>query len=78
MQLTKEQLEKLFDKVDLGGIEDWSNKDQEVQKLIKDFGFLFAHFLDLGKASIVKHTIKLTDYTPFKERYHRIDSVPSI
>ena len=38
-----------------------------------DFGFLFAlNDLDLGKTNIVKHTIKLTDYTPFKERYCRI------
>ena len=41
--------------------------------MIKDFGFLFTlNDLDLGKTSIVKHTIKLTDYTTFKERYCRI------
>ena len=74
VQLTKEQLEKLFDKLDLSGIEDWSKEDQEeVQKLIKDFGFLFVlNDLDWGKTSIVKCTIKHTDYTPFKERYQRI------
>ena len=73
-QVSKEQLEKLFDKLDLSGIEDWSNEDQEeVWKLIKQFGFLYAlDGLDLGKTLIVKHTIKLTDYTPFKERYHSI------
>ena len=72
--MTKNQLEKLFKKIDLSGIKDWSEKDQkEVKKLIKDFGFLFAlNDLDLGKTTTVKHTIKLTDYTPFKERYHRI------
>ena len=44
-----------------------------MQKLIKDFGFLFTlNYLDLGKTSIVKHTIKLTDYPSFKERYHKI------
>ena len=43
VQLTKEQLEKLFDKLYLSGIGDWHNEDQEeVWKLIKDFGFLFA------------------------------------
>ena len=74
VQLTKDQLEKLFDKIVLSGIKGWSNEDQkEVLKLIKDFGFLFTlNDLDLGKTSIVKHTIKPTDYTPFKERYHRI------
>ena len=71
VQLTKDQLEKLFDKIDLSGIKDWSKEDQEeVQKLIKDFGFLFSlNDLDLDKTSIVKHTIKCTDYRPFKERY---------
>ena len=74
MQLSTDQLEKLFDKIDLSGIKDLSKEDQEeMQKLIKDCGFLFAlNDLELGKTSIVEHTIKLTDYTPFKERYHRI------
>ena len=69
-QLSKEQLEKLFDKLDLSGIEGLSNEDQEeIQKLIKEVSFLFAlDDLDLGKMSIVKHTIKLMDNTPFKER----------
>ena len=54
-------------------MEDWSDEDQEeAWKLIKEFSFLFIlNDLDLGKTSIVKHTIKLMDYTPFKERYHR-------
>ena len=39
----KEQLEKLFDKLDLSGIEDWSDEDQEeVQNLIQEFSSLFA------------------------------------
>ena len=42
-KLFNKQLEKLFNKLDLNGIEDWSNEEQEeVQKLVKDFGFLFA------------------------------------
>ena len=28
--------------------------------------------IDLGKTDKVKHSIKLTDYTPFKERYRCI------
>ena len=49
----------------LSGIEDWSNEFQEeVCKLIKDFGFLFTlSDLDLVKTSIVKHINKRTDYT---------------
>ena len=73
-KLTKDQLEKVFKEIDLSGINDWSEEDQiDVKKLINDFGFLFTiNDLDLGKTNTVKHTIKLTDYTPFKERYHRI------
>ena len=72
--MSEEQLKKLFDKLDLSGIEDWSDEGQEeVWKLIKEFIFLFTlNDLDLGQTSIVKHTIKLMNYTPFKERYHRI------
>ena len=68
-KLTKNQLEKLFDKICLSGIKDWSKEDQDnVQKLITEFGFLFAvDDLELGKTTTVKHTIKLTDYTLFKE-----------
>ena len=44
-----------------------------MQKLIKGFGFLFTlNDLDIDKNSTMKHTIKLTDYTHFKEWYHRI------
>ena len=51
--LSKEQLDKLFDKLDLSGIEDWSDEEQEVVwKLIKEFGFLFTlNDLDFGKTS---------------------------
>ena len=42
-------------------------------KLVKELGYLFAlNNLDLGRTNMIKHTIKLTDYTPFKERYQRI------
>ena len=70
-EINQRTIKKLFGKIYLSGIKDWSEEDQEeVQKLIKDFGFLFAlNDLDLGKTSTVKHAIKHTDYTPFKERY---------
>ena len=72
-KLTKNQLEKLFQKIDLSGIKDWSEKDQkDVKILIKDSGFLFnLNDPDLGKTATVKHTIKLMYYTPFKEQYQR-------
>ena len=46
---------------------------RKLKKIINDFSFLFTlNDLDSGKTNTVKHTIKLTDYTPFKERYCRI------
>ena len=73
-ELIPEQTEKLFKKLDLSGIEEWSMEDQEeLRALIGEFGSLFASDdLDLGKMAIVKHTIKLTDPVMFKERYRCI------
>ena len=42
-------------------------------ELFKEYGKIFAlDDLDSGHTSVVKHEIKLNDYTPFKERYRRI------
>ena len=56
------------------GITDWSEDEQrEIKDLIIEYGSIFAlKDLDLGKTDKVKHSIKLTDYTPFKERYRCI------
>ena len=44
-----------------------------VRKTIQDFKDVFAlGSLELGKTSLVKHTIKITNPNPFKERYWRI------
>ena len=74
LKVSQEKLEKLFEKLDLSGIKSWDKEDQEkVHQVIKDYAFLFAmDDLELGKTSVVKHTIKVTDPTPFKERYRRI------
>ena len=74
MPLSPEELEKLFSKVDLIGIVNRSVQEQkEVRDLITEFGFLFAlDDLDLGKTSVSKHTMKLTNPTPFNERYMQI------
>ena len=66
--------ELLFEKIDLSGIKDWDPEDQtQVRELFNEYGQLFAlDDLDLGHTSVVKHEIKLNDYTPFKERYRRI------
>ena len=74
MPLSPRELEKLFSKVDLIGIVNWSVQVQkEVRDLITEFGVLFAlDDLDLGKTSAVKHTMKITNPTPFNERYRQI------
>ena len=58
-------------KIDLSGITDWKQEDQrQVRELFREYGQLFAlDDLDLEHTSVVKHEIKLNDYTPFKERY---------
>ena len=64
----------LFEKIDLSGITDWDQEDQrQVRELLREYVQLFAlDNLDLGHTSVVKHEIKLNDYTPFKERYRCI------
>ena len=73
-KLTQEEVYLLMSKLDLTGITDWSEDEQkEVKDLIIEYGSIFAlKDLDLGRTDKVKHSIKLTDYTPFKERYRHI------
>ena len=61
-------------KLDLSGIKDWKPEEQiEAKELILEYGSLFAlKDMDLGRTDKVKHSIKLDDYTPFKERYRHI------
>ena len=72
--LFEDRMKELFSKLDLSEIENWEEAEkEEVRALIREYSFHFAlGDLDLGKASIVKHKIKLTDNVPFKERYMRI------
>ena len=68
------RIEKLFSKVDLTGMSDWSDTQKsEVHDLMKNYHDLFAlEDKELGKTSLVKHKIKLTDPKPFKLRHRRI------
>ena len=68
------RIDKLFAKLDLSGYDHWS-KDQKkaVDDCIRWYHHIFAiEDLELGKTDLVKHVIRLNDYTPFKERYRRI------
>ena len=66
--------EDIFQKVDLLGIVAWdSTVQQEAYNLICQYACIFLwNDLDLSKTLIVKHSIKLTDHTPFKECYRCI------
>ena len=61
-------------KIDLSEIKSWTPEEQqEIRELIIEYGSLFALTdMDLGRTDKVKHSIKLDDYTPFKERYRCI------
>ena len=73
-ELTQERKEKLFSKLDLTGYDEWTQEQQEaMDNVIERYHHIFAvEDLELGRTDLVKHTINLTNYTPFKERYSRI------
>ena len=73
-KLTPEKERLLFDKIDLSGADSWDPKlVEEAKQLFREYAHIFAlESLDMGHTSMVKHEIRLDNYTPFKERYHRI------
>ena len=66
--------EEIIQKIDLSGTTNWNSTDQqEAYNLICEYACIFSqNDLDLGKMLIIKHSIKLTDPTPFKECYRCI------
>ena len=70
-QDTETDLEDILQKIDLSGIADWDPTIQkEAHNLICEYVCIFSQKdLDLRKTLIIKHFIKLTDPTPFKECY---------
>ena len=67
---TPGRLDKLFAKLDLSRAQVWK---QEIRDLLTEYHDLFAlDDLKLGKTSLVKHSFKLTNDSPFKGRYQRI------
>ena len=68
---TLARLNELFEKLNLKGIEDWSEVEQaEVHELMTEFQHLFTlSDLELGCTSLVKHKIRVDNPVPFKERY---------
>ena len=68
------RMTKILEKLDLKGIELWTEQQQcSVKKLLEEYQHLFAlNLKELGKTSLVQHEIRLSNNTPFKERYRRI------
>ena len=68
------RMSKILEKLDLTGTESWTEQQQcSVKKLLEEHQYLFAlNLKELGKNSLVQHEIRLSDRTPFKERYRRI------
>ena len=61
----------MFSKVKLEGTKDWSEELKiKTKDLFRDLAHIFAlESLEMGHTSLVKHKIKLDNYTSFKERY---------
>ena len=64
----------MFSKIDLQGTKDWNDDlKYQTRELFKKYAHIFAlDSLDMGHTSLVKHKIKLDNYTPFKECYRCI------
>ena len=74
LELTPEREKLLFNKIDLTGVQSWDPAlIEEARQLFHEFAHIFAlESTDMGHTSMVKHKIRLDNYTPFKERYLRI------
>ena len=74
-KLTHEQVNKLLMKLEFRVPDSvgWTEADQQdalALSFLTDYGAVFAeNDMDLGKTSLVKHKITLTDDRPFKESY---------
>ena len=73
-ELTSEREKLLFSKIDLIVAQGWEPAlSEEARQLFHEFAHIFAlESTDMGHTSMVKHQIRLDNYTPFKERYRRI------
>ena len=64
----------VLEALDLQGLKEWPELEQkQTRELLLKWEHLFTHSnLDLGKTALIKHKIRLTEQTPFKERYRCI------
>ena len=61
----------VLEALDLQGLKEWPKSEQkQARELLLKWEHLFVHSdLDLGKTALIKHKIRLTEQTPFKEQY---------
>ena len=66
---TPARIAKLFSKLDLSGMNNWSlEQQQQMRQVFEEYHHLFAlEDLELGKTDLVKHVIKLDNPQPFRE-----------
>ena len=59
----------VLEALDLQGLKEWPESEQkQARELLLKWEHLFVHSdLDLGKTALIKHKIRLTEQTPFKE-----------
>ena len=64
----------VLEALDLQGLKEWPESEQkQARELLLKWEHLFVqNDLDLGKTALIKHKIRLTNQTPFKERYRCI------
>ena len=72
--MVRTALKDILPKLDLSGMKNWEPLLQKAaQELISEFACIFSQDdLDLGRTSIVKHSIKVNDSVLFKEWYRHI------
>ena len=60
-----------WEALDLQSLEEWPELEREqARELLLEWQHLFAHSnLDLGRTTLIKHKIKVTDWMPFKDCY---------
>ena len=64
----------VLEKLDLSGMQSWSDELQSKARdlLCSCLDIFSKHDLDMGRTDLIKHDIKLTDPSSFKEIYGRI------
>ena len=67
----QERVQKLGKQLDFSDTQSWTqNQKSKIQETLEDFHDVFALSpMELGCTSLVKHSIKIVDLKPFKERY---------